>query len=223
MSDGNEIQWQPQEVANLAERLSKVGNEYRMAIADAYAAFNALGQGNKWIGKNYNVIARELLNASMSKFEAWSGRLQVEIPTIIYNIAEQQSQGGSISFSLTPNGLDISAVQETIEKADGSQAIEPSYVRSTLSGDIYTDFERAISSLNDYYNRFMDLGTLKYNAAIEGLYIELESEIIPSSKSVVNLFKEQLGEIVEKTIQQIELTNEETIEMARNLRSALNV
>ena len=40
MSD--EIIWEPQSVADLASQLSRLGNEYRNAIADIYNSFSGL-------------------------------------------------------------------------------------------------------------------------------------------------------------------------------------
>lgn len=220
MSD--EINWEPQAVADLATTLSGVGNEYRMAIADIYRSFNNIGMEQQWVGKNYNIIANDILNQTKPTFDGWADYLQVEIPQTICQIAGEQSEqgGGSISCMLTPNGAEIQSVQETVEKSDGSQILEPSVVRGVMSGPIASNCENATIKLQDYYNRFQDLGTLNQNAAILGMYEEIES-ILGKSRSVLQYFQEQMSSNVESSIQNTEVANEQTIEIANRLASIL--
>lgn len=221
MSD--EITWEPQSVADLAAQLSRIGNEYRYAVADIYSTFNNIGLEQKWTGKNYNVIANNLLNSSIGVFEEWSNYLQITIPQAVYEIAERQAEigGGSVSFSLTQNGTEIQAIQETVEKADGSQALEPDAVRSVLNGSIPTNCQTAEARLHDYYAQFQELGTLSGNAAILEMYNELDS-ILSKNRAILNTFQEQVSETAEKSIQNTEMTNEETIQMANRISTIIN-
>lgn len=216
------INWEPQAVADLATTLSGVGNEYRMEIADIYKSFSNIGIEQQWVGKNYNIIANDVLNQAKQSFDGWADYLQIEVPQTIYRIAEAQAEqgGGSVSFSLVPNGAEIQCVPETIAKADGSQIIEPSTVRAIINGPIASACENATIRLQDYYNRFQDLGTLNQNAAILGMYQELES-ILNKSRSILQYFQEQINNSVESSIQNTEVANEQTIEIANRLASIL--
>ena len=199
MSD--EINWEPQSVADLATQLSRIGNDYRSAIADVYSAFNSIGLEQKWVGKNFNIIANEILNTSRSTFEGWSDYLQVTVPRTVYQIAEMQAErgGGSVSFSLTPNSVEISNVENTEEKADGSQRLDATAVRATLNGVIPTNCQTASTRLQDYYGQFQELGTLNGNAAILEIYKELDS-ILGKTRQILETFQDQVNETAEKSI-----------------------
>lgn len=218
-----QINWEPQNVADLATQLSRIGNEYRSAVAEIYRSFNNIGLESQWVGKNYNAIANQILNASINTFQGWADYLQITIPRTVYEIAEVQAEtgGGSVSFSLAPNSTEIQSIQETQEKGDGSQILEPNTVRSVLSGSIATSCEIATAKLQDFYNQFQELGTLNDNAAILEMYNELES-ILQSNRALLTEFQDQVSETVERSIQNTELTNEETINIANRLSSIIN-
>ena len=220
MSD--EINWEPQNVADLAEHLSRIGNEYRTAVADIYNSFNNIGVEQKWVGKNFNIIADTLLNATKSKFDGWADYLQNYIPQTIFQIAEAQAQGSSLSFALTQNSVDIPMIQETIEKSDGSQILEPSAVRAELNGSIPANCETAIERLQAYHSQFEELGTLNNNSAILAMYNELDA-ILSNSRGILNTFLDEVRNTAEKSIQKTELTNEETIAMANRLATSINI
>lgn len=221
MSD--QINWEPQNVADLATQLSRIGNEYRSAISDLYSSFNNIGLESQWVGKNYNTIANQILNAAVNTFQGWADYLQITIPRTVYEIAEAQAEtgGGTVSFSLAPNSAEIKMIQETQEKGDGSQILEPNTVRSILNSNIATDCEMATSKLQDFYNQFEELGTLNDNAAILEMYNQLDS-ILQGNRSLLTEFQEQVNETVERTIQNTELTNEETVQIASRLSSIIN-
>lgn len=221
MSD--EIRWEPQSVADLAAELSRIGDQYRTFIAEIYSTFNNIGTEEKWVGKNYNTIANQILNASKSTFENWADYLQVTIPNTVYEIAERQAEigGGSVYFSLTPNSTEIKMIDETLEKADGSQKLDPNTVKSIVSNDIPAICEEASSKLQNYYNQFQELGTLNNNAAILEMYNQLDA-IITQNKAVLSEFQGQVNEAVERTIQNTVLTNEETVRIASRLSEILN-
>lgn len=65
----NEITWEPQSVADIATALSRIGDNFRSSISQLYSSFNQLGQGQQWVGKNYNIIANTMMNASIPSFE----------------------------------------------------------------------------------------------------------------------------------------------------------
>ena len=219
MSD--EINWEPQNVADLAEHLSRIGDDYRTAVADIYNSFNNIGVEQKWVGKNFNIIADTLLNASKSKFDGWADYLQNYIPQTVFEIAEEQAQGSSLSFSLTQASVDIPTIQETVEKSDGSQILDPSAVRAELNGSIPTHCETALERLQAYHSQFEELGTLNNNAAILDMYNELDS-ILSDSRGILNTFLDEVRDTAEKSIQRTELTNAETIAMANRLAAAIN-
>lgn len=85
----NEINWEPQSVADIATALSRIGDNFRSSIAQLFSSFNQLGQGQQWVGKNYNIIANTMMNASIPSFENWSDYLQTTIPQTVYEIANQ--------------------------------------------------------------------------------------------------------------------------------------
>lgn len=220
MSD--EINWKPQEVADLATSLSRLGNEYRMSIANVYGEYNNMGLEQRWVGHNYNIIAEDVLNRSQPTFENWSNYLQVEIPQTMLSIAEEQANvgGGSVSGSICPNGAEIRLVQSTIDKGDGSQIIEPDYVRSKINGAIAGDCENAINILQRYHSEFQNMGTLDQNAAIYEMYQNLE-EILANCKGLLNMFREEMSSRVEDSVRLVEVTDEETIQIANKIEAML--
>ena len=218
MSD--EYNWETQNVADLAERLSSIANDYRTAIADIYNTFNNIGIEQKWVGKNFNIIADICLNSKKSKFEEWADYLQNYIPQTVFDVAEDQAQEYSVSFSLTQASMDIPTIQETVEKSDGSQILDPSAVRTELNESIPTYCETALERLQAYYSQFEELGTLKYNEAMSDMYNELDG-ILTCCKEFLDTFLDDVKYTAEKSIQGTELTNEETIEMANRLAAAI--
>lgn len=211
----DEITWEPQSVADLASALSRIGNDYRTAIADLYNSFNNLGTEQKWVGRNFNVVANEVLNNAIGKFENWSNYLQVTIPQTVADIAEAQAEvgGGSVGFSLTPNSTEIKRIQETVEKADGSQILDTEVVRNEINNNLPSNSEFAMARLQDYYAQFEELGTLDGNAAILDMYHELDS-ILDGCRRILQEFQDTAQNTVEKSVQRTELTNEEAREIA---------
>lgn len=220
----NQINWEPQSVADIATALSRLGDNFRSAISQIYLSFNQLGQSQKWVGKNYNIIASNMFNSTLPSFENWCDYLQITIPKTVYQIASRQAEvgGGSVSYYLTQNSDEIRTIEETIEKADGSQILEPESVRSEVNNTLPIHCEDALSRLRFYYSQFEELGTLNQNAAMLQIYNELDS-ILNKCTSILQTFQQETTTAVEKSVQKTELTNQEAVTLAQKLASALNV
>ena len=220
----NEINWEPQSVADIATALSRIGDSFRSSIAQLYFSFNQLGLNQKWVGKNYNIIANTMLNACISSFEEWSDYLQVTIPQSVYEIANNQAAvgGGSVSYSPSANSDDIKYIDETIEKSDGSQILEPDAVRNEINSNLPSQCENALSNLQFYYDQFEELGTLNQNSAMLTIYNQLDS-ILSACKNVLQSFQNETQSAVEKSVQNTEMTNQDTVELANRLASSLNI
>lgn len=221
----NEINWEPQSVADIATALSRIGDTFRSVISQIYSSFNQLGQNQIWTGKNYNIIANTLFNSSISSFESWCDYLQLTIPQTIYEIANQHSiagHGSGVSYSPSQNSDNIQYINETIEKSDGSQTVDPNEIRIALNSKLPTQCDTLMRFLNDYINQFNELGTLNGNAAILTIYNELDS-ILQKCNSTLETFKDETLSTVEKTLQNTEMTNQETVELANRLASSLNL
>lgn len=220
----NEINWEPQSVADIATALSRLGDNFRSSISQLYLSFNQLGQSQKWVGKNYNIIASTMFNATIQSLESWSDYLQTTIPQTVYQIANRQAEvgGGSVSYYLTQNSDEIRFIEETIEKSDGSQILEPEAVRSEINSTLPSQCEDAFSKLQFYYSQFEELGTLNQNAAMLQIYNELDS-ILSKCRNILQTFQQETQTAVEKSIQKTELTNQEAVTLANKLASALNV
>lgn len=220
----NEINWEPQSVADIATALSRIGDNFRSSIAQIYTSFNQLGLEQRWVGKNYNIIVNNMMNTSVPAFESWSNYLQTTIPQTVYQIAQQQAEagGGSVSYSLTQNSDEIKYIDETVEKSDGSQILEPDAVRSEINNTLPGQCEEALSTLQFYYSQFEELGTLNGNSAMLTIYNELDS-ILNKCKNVLQSFQEETQGAVEKSVQKTELTNQEAVELANRLSSTLNI
>ena len=220
----NEITWEPQSVADIATALSRIGDNFRSSIAQLFSSFNQLGQGQQWVGKNYNIIANTMMNASIPSFENWSDYLQTTIPQTVYEIANQQAAvgGGSVSYSPSQNSDSIKSIDETVEKSDGSQILEPDAVRNEINNNLPNQCEDAFSKLQFYYSQFEELGTLNGNAAMLTIYNDLDS-ILNSCRKVLESFQTETQSAVEKSVQKTEMTNQDTVDLANRLASSLNI
>ena len=217
-----DIFWAPQDVADVAMQLSQTGNEFRTIIAEIYGSFNRLGAEGNWIGENYNVIADDVYNSSIPKFEEWANYLQNSVPQVMYNIAEMQAQGGVVTFSLTPNSTEIQSVQRTVYGGEGVTKIDIDIVRNATNNDLASNSQNAYAVLQKYYSKFEELSSLRNNQAILNIYTELDA-ILTQCRSVLEMFQTTAQETIEKTVQGIELTNEETRQIAEQLRTILAV
>lgn len=215
MSD--EINWEPQSVADLGVQLSRLGSEYRSSIADMYNEFNSIGANQYWVGHNFNVIANNTFNASKGNFDSWADYMQITVPQTICNIAEaQKSQNGSIYYSLEPVGTEIKRIEETVEKADGSQKLSAETVRNIVNGSLPNYCGTITEILNRYLAQFEELGTLNNNNAIRTMAEELQ-EILAKTRQLIETFSQESTDAVEKSIQGTELTDEETRQMASRI------
>lgn len=216
------INWEPQSVADIGVALSRIGDNFRSSISQIYASFNQLGLNQKWVGKNYNIIANDMMNTSIPSFENWSNYLQLEIPQTVCGIAETHAgENGTVSYSLVQISDEIKHIDETVEKSDGSQILESDVVRSEINNTLPSQCEEAYSILQFYYNQFEELGTLDENAAMLTIYNELDS-ILSKCRDTLQYFQEEITGAVEKSVQKTEFTNQEAIEMANKLASILN-
>ena len=218
MSD--EIQWEPQQVADLGVRLSRYGSEYRTAIAEMYTEVNSIGVNQLWVGRNYNVVVAGLFNGQIGLFEEWANDLQLIIPQTICGIAEsQKSQSGVIDYSLANVEVEIKRVEETEDKGDGSQKLNSSEVRNVINNSIPGYGTRVSEILNNYLTQFEELASIEQNKAIKDISIRLSEEIIPKTRRLIEQFSQEATDAVEKSIQNVEITDEETRQMAARIAS----
>lgn len=222
--DEQGLNWEPQSVANIAEILSQKGEEFRNSLISIYDIFNALGTNQNWVGANFNVIANDVMNASISSFEEWINYLQVTIPETVGKIAIQQANAGygDVEYSLTPASGGIKYIEETEQKADGSQILEPEIVRNAVNSTMVQECDNAKIILNSYVAQFQELGSLNGNAAMYTMADRLE-DIVRSCSNVLDTFQEELENAVERSLAKTELTNEETKRIAEQLEQSLNV
>lgn len=216
------ISWDPQCVANLAQELSKIGNEYRSAIAQIYYSFNCLGINRKWIGKNFNFIANNILNSSKNTFEEWANYLQITIPETIFSIAQAQAEngGGSVYFAIYQNSDEIRTIEDTFESEDGRFIIDIESVKKEINVNFMENCNLAIIKLQNYYSQFEELETLNENIAIKIMYEQLD-EILEKNKKILQTFQENAQNAIEISIQKVEFVNFETQKMVDELFSIL--
>ena len=217
----SDINWEPQNVANLAEQLSRIANEYREIISDIYINYNRIGQNELWTGINYNTIANDMFNVSRTTFSEWADYMQFTIPEQIYQIAQSQSSNGVIEFSIYEASADIRAIENSEEKSDGSFKLRMNEVQNIISNDLMELCDEANNKLQAYINQFEELKSIDGNAAIYLIYDKLEG-IIDTNKSILKSFIRETSDAVEKTFNNIKYTEEETIRMAERITDMIN-
>ena len=218
----SDINWEPQNVANLAEQLSRIANEYREIISDIYINYNRIGQNELWTGINYNTIANDMFNVSRTTFSEWADYMQFTIPEQIYQIAQSQSSNGVIEFSIYEASADIRAIENSEEKIDGSFKLRMNEVQKIISNDLMELCDEANNKLQAYINQFEELKSIDGNAAIYLIYDKLEG-IIDTNKSILKSFIRETSDAVEKTFNNIKYTEEETIRMAERITDMINI
>ncbi len=215
MSD--EINWEPQQVADLGVRLSRIGSEYRTTIADMYNEVNSIGVNQLWVGRNYNVVVAGIFNRTMGLFEEWSNYMQLIVPQTVCGIAEtQKSSSGVIDYSLTNVEVEIKRVEETEDKGDGSQKLNPSEVRNIINNSLPGYNTKVSEIVSNYLTQFEELSTIQHNNAIKDMSNEL-NEILVKTRNLIEQFSQEATEAVEKSIQNVEITDEETRQMAARI------
>lgn len=217
----SDINWEPQNVANLAEQLSKIANDYREKISEIYGGYSSIGKNELWTGINYNTIANDIFNVSRSTFSEWADYIQFTIPEQIYQIAKSQSSNGIIEFYLYEANVDIKAVENTEEKVDGSFKLNMYEVQKVISNTLTELCDDANNILQAYINQFEELKSIEDNAAIYFIYEKLEG-IIDTNKSLLKSFIIETSDAVEKTFNNIKYTDEETIRMAEKITDMIN-
>lgn len=217
----SDINWEPQSVANLAEQLSKIANEYREIISEIYSSYSSIGQNELWTGINYNTIANDIFNVSRSTFSEWADYIQFFVPEQIYQIAKSQSSNGVIEFYIYESNVDIKAIENSEEKRDGSFKLNMNEVQKIISNDLMELCDEANNKLQAYVNQFEELKSINDNAAIYLIYEKLEG-IIDTNKSLLKSFIRETSDAVEKTFNNIRYTEEETIRMAEKITDMIN-
>ena len=220
---GDEITWEPQSVADVGAALSRIGNSYREGMARIYDCINKLGVEGFWLGRNFNIIANDVLNASRANFEEWADYLQTTVPQVVANIADAQAAvgGGSVYFSLTPNSSEIQMVQETPEDEWGSLTLDPTQVRYVVNRTLPEYCLYVYNRLDDYVSQFEELGSIRGNAAM----IEMSErvyEICKSGRELVHLFQDKVIEAVELSVNKTIMTDEEARKIAASISSLIN-
>lgn len=215
------INWEPQNVAYLAENLSKIGNEFRLTISNIYQEYNNIGIGGLWTGKDYNTIAKDVLNSSRSIFEEWSDFIQFTIPKELYEIAKMQSKDGLIDFYLYKSSSDIKPIEYSTEKSDGSFTLKVNEVKSMINNTIIEYCQEADNQLQEYCRQFEELTSIDNNAAILIMYQKI-TEMIEWNRSVLKSFVQDLESTIDMIVQNIHYADEETIRMAKSISDIKN-
>lgn len=215
------INWEPQSVANLAENLSKIANEYRTIISEIYSNYNSIGVNSLWTGENYNTIANDIFNTSRSTFIEWADYIQYKIPELLYEIAKTQSKNGIIEFFLYEASDEIKAIENTQEKNDGSFVLQMTEAQKIVNSYLNELCNEANKKLQIYLTQFEELKSMDENAAVYVIHEKLEG-IIDRNKSVLKSFITEIEMAVEKTFNNIRYTNEETIRMAERITNIID-
>lgn len=215
------INWEPQSVADLAKQLSKIANEYRERVADIYSSYNNIGINELWTGSNYNTIANDIFNVSRSKFTEWADYIQFNIPELLYQIAKKQSSNGIVDFFMYESNTDIKAIENSEEKGDGSFKLNMKEVQNIISKDLIELCDDANNILQTYITQFEELKSIDENAAIYLAYEKIEG-IVSMNKSILKSFVLEIDNAVEKTFNNIKYTDEETIRMAERITNIVN-
>ena len=183
----SDINWEPQNVANLAEQLSRIANEYREKISEIYNTYNRIGQNELWTGINYNTIANDIFNVSRSTFSEWADYIQFTVPEQIYQIAKSQSSNGMVEFYVYESNVDIKAIENSEEKSDGSFKLSMNEAQNIILNDLAELCDDANNKLQAYINQFEELKST-YEQMIKLRKQNLESDKkFESSKYIYNL------------------------------------
>ena len=217
----NKFVWNPQDIANLAIELSRIACEYRSVISRIYNKFGKLGLEGYWIGKNYNIIATEVMNNSRAAFIDWVDYIQYIVPQVIYSVAKLEAGGGALDFYLYQGDEEIRRIEETTETLDGKIKINISMVKDVVNEDIFFECENAKNKLVEYCRQFEELEFLYSSPEILEIYKQLES-ISNRNIDMLQIFQENLKWMVETSISKIEITEEETLNISKKISTIIN-
>jgi hypothetical protein len=182
-----------------------------------YNEVNSIGVNQLWVGRNYNVVVAGIFNRTMGLFEEWSNYMQLIVPQTVCGIAEtQKSSSGVIDYSLTNVEVEIKRVEETEDKGDGSQKLNPSEVRNIINNSLPGYNTKVSEIVSNYLTQFEELSTIQHNNAIKDMSNEL-NEILVKTRNLIEQFSQEATEAVEKSIQNVEITDEETRQMAARI------
>jgi len=78
---------------------------------------------------------------------------------------------------------------------------------------------RVSEILNNYLTQFEELASIEQNQAIKDISIRLSEEILPKTRRLIEQFSQEATDAVEKSIQNVEITDEETRQMAARIAS----
>lgn len=213
------IEWKNEEIAQLARNLASKGTQYREAITNIYKSINSLGQKAIWTGSNYNVVAKAM-NGVINNFRSNSVYLQQTIPQTIYNIAASQAANGGGELPgmyFHSDSENILPVEETVVNSSGDQKINIDSVKETIARDFNSYCESAFAVIGEYYDTFGQVSSISTDAAIQYMYEELNT-ILGNTRKYLQDFETEIHEVAGKSVQNIELTNEEAMNYARRLQ-----
>ena len=213
------IEWKNEDIAYLARNLAAKGEQYKDAIAHIYKSIDNLGQKRTWTGSNFNVLAQEM-NGVINNFRSNVVYLQQTIPQTIYNIAATQAAngGGSLpGMRFYSDSESIIAVTETVVNQTGDQKIDIDSVRTTISRDFNGYCESALTVIGNYYDTFGQVSSISTDDAIRIMYEELNT-ILGNTRKYLQSFQTDIQNVADKSVKNIELTNEEALDYARRLQ-----
>lgn len=204
------INWEPQEVIYLAENLSKMGNKFRLTISNIYKEYNNIGIMGLWIGKDYNMIAKDILNSSRNIFEEYSDFIQFTVPEKLYEIAKKQYKDEPVDFFLYKSTSDIKAIEYSIEKSDGSFKLNINEVKNIVDNKITVYCQEADKQLQEYCRQFEELTSIDNSLAILIMHQKVE-EMTKWSRGFLKSFIQDLRSTTDRIIRNVKATDEETI------------
>lgn len=146
--------WSPEEYAQLAQDLTKVGKKYEECVNAAAEAINSLGTSGAWTGYLYNqLIAR--FNEKKTQLDDDAETLTRTIPVAISNQAQKQAETNhGYTSSLTVAALDgIINPIETEDDGTGKVYIDPETVVQGI--DAFNDnMTHAVTNVKEYLDKF---------------------------------------------------------------------
>ena len=217
--DFGTINWSNQAIADFACELSNAGSVYRDAIGEVFRCVNELGVSENWTGKNFNTV-EEAMNGVLGNFRSTANQLVNEIPTQICVIGEIQAENGGgtighINFGEDIDGV-INEVQPTQQPADGSQRIEPTVARDVINSKLPGFCDEANNAISKYFDLMDGFPYTQYDEGIAAAQQRV-GEALNNTRNFLSNFQNDIRDVAEKSIQNIELTNDEAIRIAQQL------
>ncbi len=148
--------WSPEEYAQLAQDLTKIGQVYEECVNAAAEAINSLGTSGAWTGYLFNQLI-ERFNEQKAQLDDDATMLTETIPTAISNQAQKQASANN--GTVAPVSL-----------AALSGIINPSETEDDGTGKVYIDPTTVENGINNFVENLNNASTnaKKYKELFEG-------------------------------------------------------